>query len=181
MICVLRSFMVNLKGGCFQCNANYNVSPISRAHMSGYKIWDLNKVIIIIIVTITIIIIIIINSSFVVILFIKWNKTVCEKYLKSRFIFITNGSILTAISFRNLERSWERLIKANKRGIRELRSLETWHWIIFIAEVRKWPVLYCFIRMYANWSIAALFVRGEWMSWKATTARRLYLFDQPRS
>ena len=40
----------------------------------------------------------------------------CEKYLKSGIIFITKGSVLTAISFRNLERSLERLINANKEA-----------------------------------------------------------------
>ena len=43
-------------------------------------------------------------------------KTVYEKYMKSGFIFITDGAILTSISFRNLDRSWERLIKANKEA-----------------------------------------------------------------
>ena len=36
--------------------------------------------------------------------------------MKSEFIFITKGSVLTAIRFRNLERYLELLIKANKEA-----------------------------------------------------------------
>ena len=82
------------------------------------------------------------------------NEKRCDKYLKSGFIFITKGSVLTAISFHNLERSLERLIKANKeaRANSDCLKIDNDKLIIFSRKA----TMHCFIcsrlsgRMYAN-------------------------------